>query len=185
VLSGSGNDITPASLGIITGDRTSYQYAMTALLGLVTSATGNYNYLVDGTALPAGAPVRRNFSNTEGELYAQDSWRVKRNLTVTYGLRYGLMPPVHEVDGQQISTDIPIGSWFDTRGGVANLGQSQLTAGRITYVLPAQGRALYPYHKNAQPRVSLAWAPKATADSRSSCSALGEDLRSRRLRHVL
>ena len=52
---------------------------MAALLGLVTSVTGNYNYLVNGTALPVGAPVNRNFANTEGELYAQDSWKVKRN----------------------------------------------------------------------------------------------------------
>ena len=89
VLNGSGADITPTSLGISSGDRTSYQYAMAALLGLVTSVTGNYNYLVDGTALPVGAPVNRNFANTEGELYAQDSWRVKRNLTVSLGIRYG------------------------------------------------------------------------------------------------
>jgi hypothetical protein len=160
VLSGSGADITPTSLGVASGDRTSYQYAMTALLGLVTSATGNYNYLVDGTLLPAGAPVKRNFANKEGELYGQDSWKIKRNLTFTFGLRYGLMPPVHEVDGQQISTDIPIGQWFDTRGGIADQGLSQLKAGRITYILAGQGRPLYPYHKNAQPRVSLAYAPK-------------------------
>ncbi|MCX6627156.1 MAG: carboxypeptidase regulatory-like domain-containing protein, partial [Candidatus Solibacter sp.] len=160
-LSGSGADLTPASLGILAGDRTSYQYAMAALLGLVTQVTGNYNSLVDGTALPAGAPVRRNFANTEGELYAQDSWRVKRNFTVSLGLRYGLMPPVHEVDGQQISTDIPIGSWFDRRGTLGDQGLSSQGAGAITYVLASKGRPMYPYHKNWQPRASLAYLPEA------------------------
>jgi hypothetical protein len=161
VLSGSGADITPASLGILAGDRTSYQYAMAALLGLVTSATGNYNYLVDGTLLPAGAPVKRNFANREGELFAQDSWRIKRNLTLTYGARFSIMPPVHEVNGQQISTDIPIGDWFNTRGGVADHGKSQLSAGRITYILADKGRPLYPQMNNIQPRVSIAYAPAA------------------------
>ena len=141
MLNGSGADITPTSLGISSGDRTSYQYATAALLGLVTSVTGNYNYLVNGTALPVGAPVNRNFANTEGELYAQDSWRVKRNFTVTLGIRYGLMPPVHEVDGQQISTDQPIGAWFDKRGGLADQGLSSQGAGAISYVLPSSGRA--------------------------------------------
>ena len=163
VLNGSGNDITPTSLGISSGDRTSYQYATAALLGLVTSVTGNYNYLVDGTALPVGAPVNRNFANTEGELYAQDSWRVKRNFTVSLGIRYGLMPPVHEVDGQQISTDQPIGAWFDKRGGLADQGLSSQGAGAISYVLPSSGRALYPTHKNWQPRASFAYSPDGSS----------------------
>jgi hypothetical protein len=162
VLSGSGADITPTSLGVSSGDRTSYQYAMAALLGLVTSVTGNYNYLVDGTALPAGAPVSRNFANTEGELYAQDSWRVKRNFTVTLGIRYGLMPPVHEVNGQQISTDQPIGAWFDKRGTLADQGLSSQGAGAISYVLADKGRPLYPYHGNWQPRASLAYSPNGS-----------------------
>jgi hypothetical protein len=162
-LSGSGADITPASLGIVSGDRTSYQYAVTALLGLVSQVTGNYNYLVDGTALPIGAPVARNFANTEGELYAQDSWKVKRNFTVSLGVRYGLMPPVHEVNGQQISTDQPIGAWFDKRGTLGDQGLSSQGAGAITYVLASQGRPLYPYHGNFQPRASLAYSPNASS----------------------
>ena len=85
---------------------------MAALLGIQAQGTGKYNYLVDGTVIPAGAPVLRNFVNHEGELYAQDTWKVTRNLTVTAGLRLSLEPPVYEANGQQASTNIPIADWL-------------------------------------------------------------------------
>lgn len=161
-LKGSGNDINPASLGVSKADTTSYEYAMVALLGEVSQATANYNYKIDGTVLPSGAPVSRNFVNKEGEMYAQDSWRVRNNFTVTYGFRYSLMPPVHEANGQQVSTNIPIGTWFNQRGAAAEQGLSSQTAGIINF-LPADGpggRSLYPYHKNPAPRLALAYSPK-------------------------
>jgi hypothetical protein len=157
-LKGSGNDLIPSSISLASGDKTTYEYAMTALLGLVSQATANYNNLVDGTLLPSGAPVVRNFVNTEGEMYAQDSWRIKNNFTVTYGLRFSLMPPVHEANGQQVSTNIPVGQWFNERGALADQGQSQMEAGLISFI-PANspgGRPIYPYHRNPAPRLSLA-----------------------------
>jgi len=161
-LKGSGNDLINASLALSGGDKTSYEYAMTALLGLVSQATANYNNTVDGTLLPPGAPINRDFVNTEGEMYAQDSWRVKNNLTVTYGLRYSLMPPVHEANGQQVSTNIPVGQWFNERGALAAQGQSQMEAGLISFIPENSpgGRPIYPYHKNPAPRLSIAYSPK-------------------------
>ena len=158
VLNGSGADITPASLGVSTGDKTSYQYAMVALLGIVTSATGNYNYKTDGSVIPTGSPVTRNFVSKETEVYAQDSWRLKSNLTLTYGLRASFMPPVREANGQQITTNTPIGTWMDTRGTLAAQGLSDQTAGFITYLVA--GRPYYPQHNNYAPRLAVAYSPK-------------------------
>jgi hypothetical protein len=53
-LRGSGADITPAFLGVSSGDRSSYQQAVAALLGLQVQGTANYNYTVNGTLLPLG-----------------------------------------------------------------------------------------------------------------------------------
>lgn len=159
VISGSGNDITPASLGVSSSTRTSYQYAMGALLGIVASATGNYNYLTNGTLLAPGAPVTRNFVNHEGEVYATDSFKLLRNFTITYGARLSFMPAPHEANGQQISSNIPIGEWVNTRGALGDRGLSQMGAGLISYVLPQ--RPLYPFHTNFAPRLSLAYSPNA------------------------
>ena len=162
-ISGSGNDITPAYLNVSSGDKTSYQYAMAALLGIISQSTGRYNYLVDGTVLPTGAPARRSYVNHDGEMFAQDSWRIWPNFTLTYGLRLSLMAPVREANGQQISTDVAIGEWFNQRGALADKGQASSTMPPITYVLAnsAQGRPLYPFHTTPAPRLALAYSPKA------------------------
>ena len=158
VIKGSGNDLVPASLGLAKGDTTSYEYGMVAVLGIVTSATANYNNTVDGTIIPQGSPVVRDFVNREAEFYAQDSWRIKSNLTVTYGLRLSIMPPVHEANGQQLSSNIPIGQWMDTRGTLAAQGLSDQGAGFLSYA--PNGRPYYPQHNNWQPRLAIAYTPK-------------------------
>ena len=92
---------------------------MAAVLGLQSQGTADYNYLVNGTrACHSGSPVGdRNFVNHEGEMYAQDTWKVTRNFTVTAGIRLSLEPPVYEANGQQASTNEPHSSrsWRSAR----------------------------------------------------------------------
>ena len=162
-LKGSGSDITPSYLGVLSGDRSSYQQAMAAVLGLQVQGTANYNYTVDGTLLPLGARVYRDFVNHEGDMYVEDSWRVTHNFTINGGLRLSLEPPVYEANNQQASTNIPLGQWLNTRAELASAGLSQEGAGLITFT-PANGaggRPLYPFHKNWSPRLSFAYSPDA------------------------
>jgi hypothetical protein len=158
VIKGSGNDLVPATLSLSSGDKTTFEYAMAALVGVVTSATANYNNTTTGDIIPRGSPVTRNFVSREAELYAQDSWRIKSNFTVTYGLRLSIMPPVREANGQQVSTNIPIGQWMDTRGSLGDQGLSDQGAGVIQYT--TNGRPYYPQHNNWQPRLGMAYSPK-------------------------
>jgi hypothetical protein len=163
-LVGSGNVLNTPFTDLNPSSVTLWRYAVTNVLGLVTQGNASYNYKVDGTVLKDGDPVLRNFASNEYEFYIQDTWKVSRALTVTGGLRYSLMPPIYEVDGQQVSPSIPIGDWFDQRGALAAQGKSQMEAGRISFIPKSQGgRDLYPYHKkNFAPRLSLAYSPQGT-----------------------
>ena len=163
-LSGSGSDLT-GSLSISSGSLNSYEYAAAAALGLVVQGTGAYNYLVNGTVIPAGSPVSRDFANKEGEMYLQDTWKATRNLTITAGIRLSLEPPVHEANGQQASTNIPIADWLSEREILANKGLSQNGVTPITFIAAngPGGRPLYPFHTNWAPRLGIAYSPKAAS----------------------
>jgi len=160
-LTGSGNDLAPASLGVSSGFKQNYEYAAAAALGLEAQGTADYNYLVNGNLLASGAPASRNFANHEGEMYVQDTWKATRNFTVTAGVRLSLEPPVYEVNGQQASTNIPLASWLGARANYAEQGLSQQNAGLIDFIPLAQGSSMYPFHKNFAPRLGLAYSPKA------------------------
>jgi hypothetical protein len=163
-LVGSGSVLT-APWPDISGSPTMVRYALTAAMGLVTQGNAQYNYMVDGTVLKNGDPVLRNFKNQEYELYVQDTWKINRELSMTGGIRWSLMPPIYEADGQQVSPNIPIGEWFDKRGALAYEGKSQLEAGRISFIPKDKGgRDLYAFHKrDFAPRLSLAWSPGSSS----------------------
>ena len=167
-LAGSGSELyqnIPG--GLITGDVLSYTYAMSALLGMISNASANYQYKVEAdnsiSVIPQGGYVYRNFANNEYEIYAQDSWRLRPNFTVTYGLRASFMPPVHEVNNQQVSTLVPLADWLAARGQLAAAGRPQSEAADLTFVLASspEGRPIYPQHNNFAPRFGIAWSPGA------------------------
>ncbi|HEV2446331.1 MAG TPA: hypothetical protein VGS58_10430, partial [Candidatus Sulfopaludibacter sp.] len=162
-LQGSGADLSPTIGGLSRSDTQSFQYAMGALLGLEVQGNANYNYFTDGTLLPVGAPVTRDFVNHEGELFLQDTWKVTPNLTVTGGLRVSIAPPVYEANGQQVSTNVPLADWLAQRATLADQGLSQMGAGLISFVPLDQGRPMYPQHNNFAPRLGIAYAPKASS----------------------
>jgi len=163
-ISGSGNDlINTAFVSPSSSFKQNYEYAMAAVLGLEAQGTADDNYLVNGTLLAPGSPVSRDFANFETEMYIQDTWKVTRQFTITAGIRLGLEPPVYEVNGQQASTNVPLGAWLGSRASFAAQGLSQQNAGLIDFIPESQGSAMYPFHKNWAPRLGMAYSPKAAS----------------------
>jgi hypothetical protein len=134
------------------------------LTGYLTKNTLKVNYALDGSVLPIGATVTRLFGERHFDQYIQDSWKVRRGLTIAYGIRLGLTPAIKELHGYNVDTTEPLANWFAARAGLAAAGQSSANAGLVTYV-PASttGRNLYPFMRDWAPRASIAYSPQGSS----------------------
>ena len=163
---GNPGSLDPSGFGFPAVDASfgpSYDFAVTALAGLVTTVGSNYNLTKNLTPLAEGTPVTRNFRNHEAEFYAQDTYHLKPNLTVTYGLRYTLLQPPYETTGTQVAPDQSIDQWFKQRG--AAMLQGQAYEPLLSFSLSGQANGKKPYwgwdYKDFAPRIAIAYSPKA------------------------
>src|SRR5262249_18422120 len=60
-----------------------YADAFPGVLGVLTQATGRFNFDKNGNVLPVGQSVPRTFAYDEYEGYIQDAWQFKAHLTLT------------------------------------------------------------------------------------------------------
>jgi hypothetical protein len=141
-----------------------YDYPMLSLLGMVSQMVGNFNYDRSGNTLAEGTPVKRNYGLNWYELYAQDSWRIKSNLTLTYGMRWEFFPPPWEVNGLQASPSVNLGQQFDQN--VANMKKGIGYEGiqPVSFTLGGaanNGSGFYNFEKtDFAPRISIAYTPR-------------------------
>lgn len=168
----------PSAIGLPTvagtGFANSYEIAYGTLTGTVGELTNVYNYKVSSpttaTALPDGSFVQRNFRANEFEWFVQDSWRVRRNLTVTAGVRHTILQTPYEMNGQQVSPTIDTDAWYKGREAAAQ--QGQLANDPIMAFAPS-GKAnkapgLFPKQKdNFAPRLGFVYSPDAKTSIRA------------------
>ena len=149
--------------GVDSSFTSSYDNAIMSLLGMISLGDAVYNYNRSGVTLAQGAPVTRRFAEDSYEMYAQDAWKVKPNLTLTLGLRYSLFSPPWETNGLQVGTNVNLGDWFAARQAGMYQGIPSSAQPLISYnwAGPANGKPGY-YNwdtKNFAPRLAFAWAP--------------------------
>lgn len=148
---------------VASGGQATYADTFINILGMLTQANGSFNYDRDGNVIPVGTPTQRNFASDEFEFYAQDSWKLGENLTLTAGIRYSLFSPPYEVTGLQVQPSVNLGEWFDQRAALMNAGRGTSELDLIEFDLagPKNDRpGLYAWDKNNwAPRVALAWTP--------------------------
>ena len=138
------------------------QAAVTALVGRFSQYSALFTFDHDGTLLPAGTPAVRDWRTNEYDVYGQDVWKIRPNLTLTYGLRYSYSLPVWEAKGFEAGTDIPLSDFFQKRlegavkGTPFNDPISVVLTGKVNGKRP-----LYDSDKNNfQPRIAVAWSPE-------------------------
>lgn len=161
---GSGGSLDPAAFGFPAVDPNNtgvYNIDVIDLVGVVTQVTGSYNRDKNNNQIPQGALVPRHFRSWEYEWYAQDAWHIKSNLTITAGLRYDLLEPPYETNGNQVAPDISLNNFVNQRAAAAEQGQS--FGPTFGLGLSGQANGKQPYwpwdYKDLGPRLAIAYSP--------------------------
>jgi hypothetical protein len=168
VAGDSGQSFDPATYhqpAVASSFRTSYNNAILADAGVVTSSTQYNNYTLNGNQMvpiPSGQALPwRHFKNFEQEYYVQDQWKMTPTVTITGGVRYVFLQVPYETGGQEIAPTISMDTFFQNRVEGASTGNPYNT---LVQYAPA-GKANHapdfwtPQKSNFAPRVALAWAP--------------------------
>ncbi len=163
-IANQGGTLDPGSNGFPSVDDTfanSYDFAAMALVGSVSELDTTYVQNKNGQFQTPGSFVGRHFRDNELEFYAQDAWRIKPNLTFTYGLRYSLLQPPYETDGNQVNPSISLHDFFNTRMKDMVQGISFNPTFTMDLSGPANGKPGYWAwdYKNIAPRISMAYSP--------------------------
>jgi len=122
-----------------------------------------------------GSAQVENVRSTGLYLFAQDSWKIKPNLTLNYGLRWELNTPIADISKHvqtfrpgQVSTVYPCQLNADSISAFQGLGVSNPdcdNTGVIPTGLVVPGDAGIPtgltqtYYKAFAPRIGIAWSP--------------------------
>ena len=163
-ISNQGGTLDPAAFGfpaVSTNAQNAYDYPMMALAGIITEEDNTYLQSKEGQLLPDGSFVNRHYRDNEVEVYGMDAWRIKPNLTMTYGLRYSLLQPPYETNGNQVCPTTSVNQFFQTRMTDMTKGISYSPNFTFDLCGPANGKpGFWSWdYKNIAPRWSLAYSP--------------------------
>jgi hypothetical protein len=146
------------------GFRAGYADAWLNILGVMSQANLNANYLNDGTPQPPGSAIARQYATDEYEFYVQDSWQLHPTLTITGGVRYSLLSPPWEVNGLQVAPTVNLGEWFDGRARAMAAGIPSSQDPIVEFDLAGPGNNREHFYEwdlnNFAPRIAFAWTPQ-------------------------
>jgi hypothetical protein len=137
--------------------------AFANVTGLLLNTSKVFNVTSPSSGFVPGATRQRDFKQREVNLYFQDQWRLRRNITLNYGTRWEFQGVPFEVNGIAIQPVGGIDSLFGISGpgnlfnpGVLN-GQPATT---IDFVNGATGKKLYNNDwNNFAPFLGIAYSP--------------------------
>jgi hypothetical protein len=136
------------------------------VLGLVDAATILRARDASLQLLPEGTDLKNSVRYDQATIYAQDTWRLKPTLTLTYGLAWAVTVPPVEDNGKLMITVTPSGNIVLPRNYLEQRRQAAL-AGQVFnppvgFTPIGKSGRKYPFDlvgRNFEPRVALAWQP--------------------------
>ncbi len=163
----------PGADSVDGGFLNSYNIAFANMVGTLPSRTDVINYKITsptaGSLLADGTAIQRHFKSNEIEGYIQDAWRMRPNLTITFGVRYSYLQTPWETKGQEIAPTVDTHAWFLQREAAAE--QGQIYEPDITF---APTGAFYkkpgyypPNKKDFAPRLAIAYSPDTKTSIRA------------------
>ena len=146
------------------GNASEWDRVFTAILGRYSAVSSGYNYDRAGNPLPQGLVSLRDYHSTQYEAFAQDSWSIRSDFTITYGVRWDFHNPLNEVNGYEAIQNQTPQSIFSARLANDAAGISGPNAAPfITYSLGGSANhapGYYkPTHDNFGPRIGFAYSP--------------------------
>jgi carboxypeptidase family protein/TonB-dependent receptor-like protein len=154
----------------ISGDpaaQAEWDNAFPLLLGRYSETNALVAYDKSGTPLAPYTTTNRNFHYNEYEFYAQDSWRIRPDLTLTYGLRWQYHSVPFEANGFESVPTTNIDQVFNARVAAAAAGTSgNGAAPLVSYDLGGAANNAPGYYKpeyrDFGPRLGIAYSPSFT-----------------------
>ena len=143
---------------------TSFDDAFTFLLGRFATLNTNYGYDVAGNVQPLGSGKKRDYVYNEYELYVQDNWKLRSDLTLNVGVRWHFYPAPYEKNGFQAGSNVSFEELLGTRAANAAAGiAGDDAAPLLSYDLIGKANNGRPFYKNDWnnfgPRVGFAYNP--------------------------
>ncbi|HEU4434278.1 MAG TPA: carboxypeptidase-like regulatory domain-containing protein [Pyrinomonadaceae bacterium] len=135
--------------------------ALASVIGRYSQYSANLVYDASGQLQNVGTPTDRSFATEEYEGYFQDSWRMRPNLTLNYGIRWSTSTPVYERNGLQVIPNVNLTDYFNQR--VESSFNGVPFTDPISFVLGGKANNAPGYYEqdwnNWAPSVSVAWSP--------------------------
>jgi hypothetical protein len=164
---GAGNpSLRPSDINTGSIPEQQYDQAFAFTLARIGNVRSQYNYDSSGKAFPQLTGDQRFYRYYETELYLADSWKVRPNLTVNYGVTYQLFSVPYETRGLQSMETMTFNDYMKAR--IAQSAASKTGANAVpllSYVLAGKvnnGPPIYqPEHKDFAPHFGFAWTPSS------------------------